>query len=517
MEEPLALQEPTKTKLKTGRSDIIDRNGILLATSLLVPSLYADPKEIIDADDATVQLRTVLKKLNPLTIKNKLQSKKRFVWLKRHLSPVQQYQVNALGIPGLHFQREEKRYYPQGRLSAHIVGFSGTDAVGLSGIEKQFDDLLRDGSSPISLSVDVRIQHILREEISRQIFAFNGIGGAGVFMNVNTGEILAMVSLPDFDPDAPSKYSDQSLFNRASHGVYEMGSTFKIFNTALALDIGSVTLHGGYDATKPIRISRFTINDYHPKARWLSVPEIFMYSSNIGSAKMAFDFGSKAQRHFMRKLGFLSAVPIEIPERGVPLFPSHWQRINTATIAFGHGIAVSPLHLISGVSSIINGGIRWPPTILKRESDVPVIGEQIITERTSMHMRRLFRLVVNNGTGRKASAIGYVVGGKTGTAEKLNPKGGYIKKDRLSSFVAAFPIHNPEYAVLVMIDEPKGNATSQGYATGGWVAAPAVRRTIIRSAPLLGIHPKDEESPLIRHLLDIDLFQEKGSKHLASF
>ena len=515
--EPSVMRERSATVLKTGRADIVDRNGMLLATSLSVPSLYADPKEVIDAEAAARRLITVLDHLSAAEVTAKLQAPKRFVWIQRGLTPRQQYRINSLGIPGLHFQREERRVYPQGSLTSHIVGFAGTDSVGLGGLEKQFDGMLRDGAQPLKLSLDVRIQHILREEIGRQMVNFNGIGGAGVMLDANTGEVVAMVSLPDFDPNLTGTAAEDARFNRATLGVYEMGSTFKIFNTALALDSGSATMDSGYDATNPIRIARFTINDYHAKRRWLSVPEIFMYSSNIGSVKMALDFGSDAQRGFMDKLGFLAPVSVELPERGTPMAPSPWRQINTMTIAFGHGIAVSPLHLASGVASIVNGGTRWPVTVLKRDPAVRAVGKQVISKRTSKQMRQLLRLVVENGTGRKAAAEGYLVGGKTGTAEKPGKSGAYARKALLSSFVAAFPIHDPRYVVLVMIDEPKGNKESHGYATGGWVAAPAVRRIVSRSAPLLGLFPMDEESPEIRQVLNIELPLEKGRKRLASF
>jgi cell division protein FtsI (penicillin-binding protein 3) len=515
--EPSVMRERSATVLKTGRADIVDRNGMLLATSLSVPSLYADPKEVIDAEAAARRLITVLDHLSAAEVTAKLQAPKRFVWIQRGLTPRQQYRINSLGIPGLHFQREERRVYPQGSLTSHIVGFAGTDSVGLGGLEKQFDGMLRDGAQPLKLSLDVRIQHILREEIGRQMVNFNGIGGAGVMLDANTGEVVAMVSLPDFDPNLTGTAAEDARFNRATLGVYEMGSTFKIFNTALALDSGSATMSSGYDATNPIRIARFTINDYHAKRRWLSVPEIFMYSSNIGSVKMALDFGSDAQRGFMDKLGFLAPVSVELPERGTPMAPSPWRQINTMTIAFGHGIAVSPLHLASGVASIVNGGTRWPVTVLKRDPAVRAVGKQVISKRTSKQMRQLLRLVVENGTGRKAAAEGYLVGGKTGTAEKPGKSGAYARKALLSSFVAAFPIHDPRYVVLVMIDEPKGNKESHGYATGGWVAAPAVRRIVSRSAPLLGLFPMDEESPEIRQVLNIELPLEKGRKRLASF
>jgi cell division protein FtsI (penicillin-binding protein 3) len=517
LNEPSVAREASSTVLKTGRADIIDRNGMLLATSLSVPSLYADPKDVIDPEDSARRLVTILTHLDMADVAKKLRGKKRFVWIQRGLTPRQQYRINALGLPGLHFQREERRVYPQGGLASHVVGFSGTDATGLGGVEKQFDGMLRDGAKPLALSMDIRIQHILREEIARQMTAFDGVGGAGVMLDVNTGEVIAMVSLPDFDPNLVGTASEDARFNRATLGVYEMGSTFKIFNTALALESGSATMTSGYDATKPIRIARFTINDYHAKRRWLSVPEIFMYSSNIGSVKMAMDYGSEAQREFMGKLGFLGPLTVELPERGAPIAPRPWRRINTMTIAFGHGISVSPLHLASGVATVVNGGIRWPVTIRKRDPAIRAVGRQVISKATSARMRKLLRLVVENGTGRKAAAQGYVVGGKTGTAEKPGKHGSYARKSLLSSFVSAFPMHDPRYVVLVMIDEPKGNKSSHGYATGGWVAAPAVKRIVARAAPLLGIHPFDEESPEIRQVLDIQSRQEKGQKRLASF
>lgn len=515
--DPSVVRESVSGAIKTGRADIVDRNGVLLATSLAVPSLYADPEDVIDPEESARRLVTVLHHLDPAEVAAKLRSKKRFVWIQRGLTPRQQYQINALGIPGLHFQREERRVYPQGDLAAHVVGFSGDDATGLAGIEKQFDAALRDGAKPLALSMDIRVQHILREEVSRQMQAFEGIGGVGVVLNANTGEVVAMVSLPDFDPNLAGNAPDDARFNRASLGVYEMGSTFKIFNTALALEAGTATMTSGYDATKPIQIARFTINDFHGQRRWLSVPEIFQYSSNIGSVKMALDFGTEAQRDFMDKLGFLKPVAAELPELGAPMAPKPWRKINTMTIAFGHGIAVSPLHLASGVATVVNGGIQWPLTLVKRDPEQRAVGQQILSRKTSAQMRKLLRLVVEGGTGGKAAAPGYLVGGKTGTAEKPGKRGSYASKSLLSSFVAAFPMHDPQYVVLVMIDEPKGNKESHGYATGGWVAAPAIRRIITRSAPLLGIHPFDEESPEIRQVLDIQSPLEKGRKRLASF
>lgn len=512
--EPTVPTAAADAALQTGRADIVDRNGMLVATSLRTPSLYADPSEVLDANRAARRLTTVLTDLPVAEIEAKLRANRRFVWLKRSLTPHEQYKVNALGIPGLHFMDEWKRIYPQSSLMAHVVGFTDIDDRGISGIERSFDEVLRDGREPLRLSVDLRIQHIVRQELARQIGLFEAIGGTGIVLDVNTGETVAMVSLPDFDPNVAGEMSPDQRFNRATLGVYEMGSTFKIFNTAMALDAGTVTLRDGYDATKPIRIARFTINDFHGEHRWLSVPEIFKYSSNIGSVKMAMDVGTERQQAFMARMGMLKPMSLELPERGYPLVPSPWRPINTMTISFGHGLSVSPMHLASGVATVVNGGIKRPTTLLKTTGRV--LGEEVLKPATSKAMRQLMRLVVVDGTGRNADAKGYLVGGKTGTAEKVGGSRGYARKSLLSSFVAAFPVNDPKYVVLIMVDEPKGQKFSNGYATGGWVAAPAVKRIVERAAPLLGVAPIIMDPPDIRRDLLVDL-PDTGGKRLASF
>lgn len=493
-EEPGVAQRGAAPALPVERADIVDRNGVVLATSLPTASLYANPRQVFDPDDAAVQLAGVLPGLSQAEIAEKLSADKSFVWLKRNLTPREQYQVNRLGIPGLYFQNEERRVYPQGSLTAHVVGFTDIDNRGLAGIEQSFDDVLRDSRRPVRLSIDVRLQHVLREELGRAIHDFTGIGGAGIVLDVTTGEILALVSLPDFDPNQPGTASEEARFNRASLGIYEMGSTFKVFNTALALDSGLVSLTDQFDATKPIRIGGFSIRDYHAKNRWLSVPEIFMYSSNIGSARMAEEVGGEAQKAFFSRLGMLRPVSVELPEVGQPLAPSPWRPINTMTIAYGHGLAVSPLHLVSGVAAMVNGGIMRPATLIARDAGQVSEGERVISADTSAKMRKLLRLVVEEGTGKNADVPGYMVGGKTGTAEKTSARG-YNRNARLASFVAAFPMTEPRYVVLVMVDEPKPNATSYGYATGGWVAAPAVGRIVQRMAPMMGMTPLPVDMP----------------------
>lgn len=515
-EPRLARVPSTLVPLKTSRADILDRNGVLLATSLRTQSLYANPRHIPDARLAAQEITKILPHLVTEQVAEKLAQPKRFVWLARHLTPQQTFAINSLGIPGLNFRTSERRVYPQSSLTAHVVGFSGIDDAGLTGIEKSLDDDIRSNQAPIRTSIDIRLQHIVREELKAQIDAFEGIGGVGVVVDVKTGEIHSLVSLPDFDPNNLAAKSDDASFNRATLGVYEMGSTFKIFNTAMALESGQINLADRYDATKPIRIARFTISDYHAKKRWLSVPEIFMYSSNIGSVKMVLDVGTEMQQGFLQKLGLLERMSLEVPETGTPMLPRPWRQISTMTISFGHGLSVTPLHLASGVATIVNGGIRYPPSLLAHPAGAPANGERIISDVTSKNMRRLLRLVVQNGTGRNGNAEGYLVGGKTGTAEKSGHKG-YNRKSLLSSFVAAYPLNDPQFVVLVMVDEPKGNKKSFGYATGGWVAAPAVKRIISRMAPLYGILPIDEKSPEIRRDLEIKLPTQKGKNHHASF
>ncbi len=493
-EEPAiagAPQQPAQTE----RAEILDRNGVVLATNLRTASLYANPLQVIDPAEAAARLSEALPgAFNAIDVLAKLTTDRSFVWLKRNLTPREEYAINRLGLPGLYFQREERRVYPQGALVAHVAGFTDVDNRGLAGIEQSFDSVLRDGRRPVTLSLDVRIQNILHEELSRAIADFTAIGGAGIVLDVDTGEILAMVSLPDFDPNLPGLAAEETRFNRNTLGVYEMGSTFKIFNTAMALDAGVVTLADGFDARRPIRVGGYTISDFKPKNRWLTVPEIFKYSSNIGSARMALEVGAERQQAFLSRLGMLQPIRLELPELGQPMFPGDWKPINTMTIAYGHGVAVTPLHLASGVATVIDGGIQRPLTLLRRGSAEAVPGRRVVSEETSAQMRQLLRLVVQDGTGKSAEAPGYLVGGKTGTADKQQGKR-YSSNSRVASFVGAFPMNAPRFVLLAMVDEPKPNATSYGYATGGWVAAPVVGRIVRRMAPLLGIAPMPEAAP----------------------
>jgi cell division protein FtsI (penicillin-binding protein 3) len=495
-------------------ADIVDRNGNVLAATLDSPSLYANPKQIVDAAEATKKLGRMFPTLGSAEVYNKLTSGKSFVWIKRHLTPAEQYEVNHLGIPGLEFEHEERRVYPDGDLTSHVVGYAGIDNAGLAGVERGLDGVLRGRREPLKLSLDIRLQYILREELQHVVDDFTAKGGGGLIMDVNTGEVLAMISLPDFDPNRPAAPDPMHsaipladrMFNRITLGVYELGSIFKIFTVAMALENGTSTISSTYDASHPITIGRFTISDYHGKHRVLSVPEILMYSSNIGAARMAVAAGAQTQREFLARLGLLRAPKIEVSEVAAPHYPAKWREVNAMTIAFGHGISVTPLSFATAAAALVNGGYLRPATLVQPPPGSSGQAQQVISAKTSEQMRKLMRLVVEHGTGTMAAAPGYVVGGKTGTAEKVSGRH-YAERKLLSSFVGVFPINNPKYLVLTMIDEPHPNKQSHGYATGGWTAAPATSRIIQRIAPLLGVQPVDESSPDVQRALMVESLQ----------
>jgi cell division protein FtsI (penicillin-binding protein 3) len=486
------------------RADIVDRNGVLLATSLESPSLYADPQQVLDAASTVRKLLTVLPGLDRAALYRKLTSGKSFVWIKRRLTPRQEAEVNDLGIPGLAFDQEERRIYPYGDLFAHVVGYTGIDNHGFVGIERAYNSVLKKRHRPLQLSLDVRLQYILRNEVARVIRKFSAVGGGGIIMNVNTGEVLALVSLPDFNPNHPERpdrdYPDatwaERAFDQMTLGDYEVGSVFKIFTLAMALDCGAAKMTSVFNATHGIRVGRFTITDYHGKHRPLTLPEIFMYSSNIGAAKIALAVGAQRQQEYLRRFGLMTPPRIDLDERGQPHYPSDWRPVNVMTIGFGHGISETPIQVASAAAAMINGGILRPATLLKVPSGETVPGRRVISPRTSKEMRQLLRLVVEYGTARFAEVPGYVVGGKTGTAEKV-VNGVYARHQLLSDFIAAFPMNNPQYLVYMMVNEPHGTKATYGYATAGWTVVPATGRVIARIAPLLGIQPVNEASPAI--------------------
>ncbi len=509
------------------RLDIIDRNGVLLAVNLATASLYATPKTIQNPKEVADKVYGVLPDLNYKHLLAGLSSGKSFVWVKRNITPKEEYAVNSLGIPSLQFERGEKRLYPHGTLVSHVLGYVGLDGKGLAGIEKQFgsylslaDNEASAHSGPLQLSIDVRVQTIVHEEMEKAFEEFKPLGGVGIVLDVTNGEMLAMTSLPDFDPQAPGEATSEQLFNRATLGVYEMGSSFKTFTMAMALDTNTVTLSSRFDVNSPIKAARFSIGDYHAKGGTMSVPEIFMYSSNIGTAKIGIEVGGEKQRYFLKKFGLLDPLAIELPEKSPPMYPpeSRWGEISTMTISYGHGIAVTPVHVARAMAGLVNGGMLYPTTLIKHKEGERPEGTRIISEDTSDKIRRLLHLVVTQGTGKKGAVPGYLVGGKTGTSEKLSNNGNYSRHANLSSFVAAFPINKPRYVVVVILDEPKGNKSTGGYSTGGMTAAPVVAKIISRMGPLYGMQPVDEQSEAIRKAVEISTSgTTSGDKKLASY
>lgn len=482
--------------VQSARPDIVDRNGEILATDIITASLFADARKMSSPDEAARKLARALPELSEDWLREKLSSGRAFVWLKRDLSPRQQYAVHSLGIPGLDFRRELKRVYPNGRVAAHVLGYVDIDNRGIAGIEKYVDGhdaVSADGQ--VELSLDVRVQHALTAELAASMETFSAKAASGIVIDVRSGEVMAMASLPDFDPNDPTASNEDGRFNRASLGVYEMGSTFKAFTVAAALDSGRVHLSDRYDARKPIKVARFTINDFHAERRIMSVPEVFMHSSNIGTAKMVMDVGREGHREFLDKLGLLDRPSIELPEAGAPILPRPWTDLSMMTISYGHGLSVTPLQVAAAGAALVNGGHKVTPTFLRNPDHG--VGAQVLSGETSLAVRALMRLVVEEGTGSHADVPGYPVIGKTGTAEKA-VAGGYAKKSLITSFLSAFPANDPQFAMLVVLDEPKGTKATYGYATAGWNAAPLTGRIVQRIAPLLGVRPVERwQSPVM--------------------
>jgi cell division protein FtsI (penicillin-binding protein 3) len=485
-----AIPHAGVASIKAGsRADILDRNGEILATHLVTGSVYANPKVIINAQEAAAKLSGLIPELDYQSVLKKLSSgKKGFVWIVRHISPKLQQEVNHLGIPGVYLQKDERRVYPYGALVSHVLGYCGIDNIGLAGVEKRFNESLLNGN-PLVLSIDMRVQHIVHDELSKSIQEFDAEGGSAMVMEVKTGQLLAMVSHPDYNPNLPNVNQVSATFNRNTLGTYESGSTFKIFNTAIALETGIASLSSRYDNSSPIRVGRFFIKDFRaPKVGLLNVQEVFMNSSNIGSAKMALQFGAAVQQKFMGKFGLLKPPTLEIPEIGTPLLPKVWRPETTMTVAYGYGISVIPLQLLNAVSGIINDGWFRPATLVKRDPESLPAPVRILSAKTSAKMRDLMRLVVTDGTARRADIPGYEVFGKTGSAHKLQGRG-YADKAKVTSFIGGFPKSNPQYIVLLFLDNPKPTKQTHGFSTGGWNATPTAGRIIARMGPLLGVTP----------------------------
>ena len=499
----MSVEDGTLAELqpRLPRPDIVDRNGAVIATDIAVASLYADPRKIIDVEEAVESLTATVPDLDAKALRAKLiQPGRAFVWLKRQVSPEERDAVYNLGIPGVGFVNERRRVYPMGRLAAHTVGYVDLDSKGIAGIEKYLDDqgalytasLGEDSgqtASPAQISTDTRVQHALTDELALAVAKFKAIAAGGIVIDITTGEIIALVSLPDFNPNQEDKKFRKEQANMMTSGVFELGSVIKAVTFAMAFDYGVTDLKGKYDARFPLVIGNASISDYHAQRRVLTVPEIFTNSSNIGTARMALDVGTEGHQEFLRRVGLFDRLTTEVPESAKPLLPKHWSKLATATAAFGHGFAVQPLQGISVIGGLLNNGVMTAPTFLKREvAEAEVLAKRIVKRETSEKMRYLFRLNVTEGTASKADVIGYRVGGKTGTAEKVE-NGRYAPDKLLNSFIGAFPMDNPRYAIIVMLDEPKATPETYGFATAGWNAVPTAGKIIERIAPLLGVRP----------------------------
>ncbi len=490
------------------RSMITDRNGQILAISLPTAGLFANPRALTDAADAARKLKTVLPSLDEAAVSARLSdTSKQFVYLARQITPRQQLAINALGIPGIEFQTTERRRYPLGRVAAQVLGGVDVDGHGVAGVEHSFEQRLLDDASPLRLSIDVRVQQVMRDELTKAMATFSAIGACGIVMDVHTGEVLAMVSLPDYDANDFGRAAPVERFNLAVAGVYEPGSTFKLQTVAMALDAGVVNIWNGFDASSPIKIGRFTIRDFKGKGRWLSVPEIIAYSSNIGAAHMAEAAGTERQRAWMQKLGMTTRSGIELPEVARPLFPpvANWKEAATLTIGFGQGLAVAPIQVVAGTAAVATGMLPRPTLMAATEGETVAAGPRVIQASTSDTVRKLMRLVVTDGYGKPADVPGYFVGGKTGTAQKTGGGRGYAENKRISAFMSAFPMNAPRYAVYFMLDEPKGTRETGGYATAGAVSAPSAGNVISRIAPMLGLLPETNDAPAIQASLSIPL------------
>lgn len=478
--------------VKLSRSDIHDRNGWAIATNIPTIHLYANPSVINDSEIVINSLKSIFPSIDEVRLRKRLNSDKKFVYLKRHVTPQEQIKINNLGIPGLDYEITEKRVYPYGALFSHVIGTTDTDNKGTAGIEAYFDKMLTSGGSPLALSLDLGVQDAVHEILTNASNVYNAIGAVSVVLDVNSSEIISLVSLPDFNPSVSIEPDDKRRFNRATFGRYEMGSTFKLFTIAMAIEKGLVNLDTMLDATQPLNVSGRRIDDFYPKRKWLSVSEVLMYSSNIGAVQVANKVGSGSQRIFLDKFGLLSALELEVPEIGKPDYPKRWSLSNSATISYGHGIAVTPLHVVAGVSSLVNGGYHIRPTFLKREHISKDEFKRVISDDTSIKMRHLMRLVVKNGSARGANLPEYSVGGKTGSADKPE-KGGYNKEKLITSFVGVFPTYDPRYVIFVLLDEPKPRDQKSKNKTSGWNAVPTSKEIISRIAPMLGVYPQVDQ------------------------
>jgi cell division protein FtsI (penicillin-binding protein 3) len=514
---PMTLKVAADQAASGARPDLLDRNGEILATDVKTMSVFAEPRRIIDKDEAVELITAVLPDIDARELRERLGSRKGFVWVKRQVTAKEQQEIFHLGLPGVGFFPENKRVYPNGSVGAHVVGFVDKDNIGIAGMERYLDNqgltdphvagfsIDPDSLKPVRLSLDLRVTHALRDELSWGLNRFRAKAAAGAIIDVNTGEIIALESLPDFDPnDPPDMTKDPTRINRVNVGVYEMGSTFKALSLAMALEAGKVNLGSHVDARDSLRYGHFTIHDFHATHRILSVPEVFTHSSNIGAARLALMVGVQGHQAFLKKMGQLNRLRTELPESAEPLVPKHWSELNTVTIAFGQGLNVAPIQALMAVAALVNGGNMMAPTFLVRdEAQAMAASHRVISAQTSESMRYLMRANATHGSASLANIPGYYVGGKTGTADKIFH--GHYSSDRVfTTFMAAVPADKPKYLYMVLYDDPQGLPEDGGYHTAAWNAGRVTGRLIERIEPLVGIPPAQafptQPFPLIARL-----------------
>lgn len=516
----LASSEPSEPRASVSganiaahRADIVDRNGRVLATNLVTNALYAQPPLMIEPERAARELGKIFPDLDVERLKRDFTGKRKFLWIKKKLSPEQMQAVHEIGDPGLLFGSREMRLYPNGKLASHILGGASfgregvhsAEVIGTAGIEKAYDKYLRDPArdgAPLQLSLDMTIQAAMRQVLMGGMRLMSAKGATSVLMDAKTGEIVSMTSLPDFDPNTRpvltkgEKSADSVLFNRAVQGVYELGSTFKVFAVAQGLDLGLINPDTMIDTKGPLKKGRHRIRDFHNFGPQLSVTDVLVESSNIGTARIALDIGVQRQKAFLKALGMFEATPVELLEApgAKPLMPKRWSEIHTMTVSYGHGFAASPLHLAAAYATMVNGGTAVRPTLVKQTE--PHLGPRVISQATSAQIRAMLHQVVDRGTASFARLDGYAIGGKTGTADKPKPQGGYYKEKVIATFAAAFPIRDPKYVLVVTLDEPSEDSGTEQRRTAGWTAVPVAAEMIRRTAPLLGLRPMREMGEL---------------------
>lgn len=496
----------------TSRANIVDCRGEILATSLRTASLYMNAQDLTNPEEAVQKLHKVFPDLNIPKLQQKIQEGRRFIWIKRHLTPTQHYTVLKCGIPGVYVQRDEKRVYPQGPLVSHLLGLTNVDHEGIAGIEKGTDTALRTSPEALHLTIDLRIQNALRHVLVASLAEFQASGALGVVMDVHSGAIRAMVSLPDYDLNQPHAADPSCLLNKATTGVWEMGSTFKALTMAMALEHGCASFKSQYDATQPLRVGRFKITDFQPKNRWLSLPEVFVHSSNIGTARVALEAGTHVQQAFLKKMGLLEPLHLEIPETAKPLVPARWTEATTMTVSYGYGLSVTPVQLLSSIACLVNGGTLYAPTLLASKASSPS-SRHVLSPEVSLKMRQLLRMVVLEGSGKRAHIPGFGVIGKTGTAY-TQENGRYKKESVRTTFVGAFPASKPQYALLVMLEDPHATPRTYGFRTAGWNAAVVGGRMIERMITILNLAPGDDAS--FDQRLPLHLFQKPQFVHVVN-